>query len=140
LSLARKPRMNTTYSLRSPMSTGFRLQASLRPLRHPTAGPKTLCIIARRVRRNGRLDSQLVLPDRPTLRARLATHLCNTVQHQHSTSKQWQGDTRRSRHHTSPTTRTHRTSAGFTSCDRQHSIMILPQVHLRKPCYDFYFL
>ena len=21
-----------------------------------------------------------------------------------------------------------------------HSIMILPQVHLRKPCYDFYFL
>ncbi len=22
----------------------------------------------------------------------------------------------------------------------QNSIMILPQVHLRKPCYDFYFL
>jgi hypothetical protein len=21
-----------------------------------------------------------------------------------------------------------------------HFIMILPQVHLRKPCYDFYFL
>ncbi|PWY61552.1 hypothetical protein BO70DRAFT_409253, partial [Aspergillus heteromorphus CBS 117.55] len=21
-----------------------------------------------------------------------------------------------------------------------HSVMILPQVHLRKPCYDFYFL
>ena len=21
-----------------------------------------------------------------------------------------------------------------------HSLMILPQVHLRKPCYDFYFL
>lgn len=24
--------------------------------------------------------------------------------------------------------------------ERQLSIMILPQVHLRKPCYDFYFL
>jgi hypothetical protein len=24
--------------------------------------------------------------------------------------------------------------------DQFHSIMILPQVHLRKPCYDFYFL
>ena len=23
---------------------------------------------------------------------------------------------------------------------RTNSIMILPQVHLRKPCYDFYFL
>ena len=23
---------------------------------------------------------------------------------------------------------------------RGHSVMILPQVHLRKPCYDFYFL
>ena len=22
----------------------------------------------------------------------------------------------------------------------KHSVMILPQVHLRKPCYDFYFL
>ena len=22
----------------------------------------------------------------------------------------------------------------------EHSLMILPQVHLRKPCYDFYFL
>ncbi len=30
-----------------------------------------------------------------------------------------------------------------SSCQRQsrrESIMILPQVHLRKPCYDFYFL
>lgn len=26
-----------------------------------------------------------------------------------------------------------------TSRERQ-SVMILPQVHLRKPCYDFYFL
>ena len=24
--------------------------------------------------------------------------------------------------------------------DDLNSIMILPQVHLRKPCYDFYFL
>ena len=22
----------------------------------------------------------------------------------------------------------------------RHTVMILPQVHLRKPCYDFYFL
>lgn len=27
----------------------------------------------------------------------------------------------------------------FLVC-REKSIMILPQVHLRKPCYDFYFL
>ena len=27
-----------------------------------------------------------------------------------------------------------------TSSQKFHSIMILPQVHLRKPCYDFYFL
>ncbi len=26
------------------------------------------------------------------------------------------------------------------SSQKFHSIMILPQVHLRKPCYDFYFL
>ncbi len=24
--------------------------------------------------------------------------------------------------------------------ETSHSVMILPQVHLRKPCYDFYFL
>lgn len=24
--------------------------------------------------------------------------------------------------------------------DRKPPLMILPQVHLRKPCYDFYFL
>ncbi|KAK3763529.1 hypothetical protein RRG08_046802 [Elysia crispata] len=24
--------------------------------------------------------------------------------------------------------------------EREQPIMILPQVHLRKPCYDFYFL
>ena len=31
---------------------------------------------------------------------------------------------------------------GSTSLESRdpHSVMILPQVHLRKPCYDFYFL
>ena len=30
--------------------------------------------------------------------------------------------------------------AGQASCVASRSVMILPQVHLRKPCYDFYFL
>lgn len=29
---------------------------------------------------------------------------------------------------------------GETTDERDFAIMILPQVHLRKPCYDFYFL
>ena len=29
---------------------------------------------------------------------------------------------------------------GFKPIQTNNSIMILPQVHLRKPCYDFYFL
>ena len=32
------------------------------------------------------------------------------------------------------------TGAGRSPLPREVSIMILPQVHLRKPCYDFYFL
>jgi hypothetical protein len=28
----------------------------------------------------------------------------------------------------------------FSRLVHSHSVMILPQVHLRKPCYDFYFL
>lgn len=28
----------------------------------------------------------------------------------------------------------------FISCRNENTVMILPQVHLRKPCYDFYFL
>ena len=28
----------------------------------------------------------------------------------------------------------------FPSKERENVLMILPQVHLRKPCYDFYFL
>ena len=31
-------------------------------------------------------------------------------------------------------------SCGGPSRNPQRSVMILPQVHLRKPCYDFYFL
>jgi hypothetical protein len=31
-------------------------------------------------------------------------------------------------------------SQGWEVARRQRSVMILPQVHLRKPCYDFYFL
>ena len=32
------------------------------------------------------------------------------------------------------------TDASRASSSRRVSVMILPQVHLRKPCYDFYFL
>ncbi|EKM73381.1 hypothetical protein AGABI1DRAFT_81107 [Agaricus bisporus var. burnettii JB137-S8] len=30
--------------------------------------------------------------------------------------------------------------ASYNPSRKHNSIMILPQVHLRKPCYDFYFL
>ncbi|OJJ94557.1 hypothetical protein ASPACDRAFT_1884015 [Aspergillus aculeatus ATCC 16872] len=33
-----------------------------------------------------------------------------------------------------------RPKAGPPKQQGTHSVMILPQVHLRKPCYDFYFL
>ena len=42
-----------------------------------------------------------------------------------------------------PTEATLVNSQGFRSSrfdPRLLSLMILPQVHLRKPCYDFYFL
>jgi hypothetical protein len=29
---------------------------------------------------------------------------------------------------------------GAQGVERGYVLMILPQVHLRKPCYDFYFL
>jgi hypothetical protein len=32
------------------------------------------------------------------------------------------------------------TRVGGWAARGPHSVMILPQVHLRKPCYDFYFL
>ena len=32
------------------------------------------------------------------------------------------------------------TRVGGWAPEDPHSVMILPQVHLRKPCYDFYFL
>ena len=32
------------------------------------------------------------------------------------------------------------TTTEVRACAARDSIMILPQVHLRKPCYDFYFL
>ena len=34
----------------------------------------------------------------------------------------------------------HQRASTTASGQKFHSIMILPQVHLRKPCYDFYFL
>ena len=33
-----------------------------------------------------------------------------------------------------------RARAAGCACVRARAVMILPQVHLRKPCYDFYFL
>lgn len=33
-----------------------------------------------------------------------------------------------------------RTKTGGTQTTETETLMILPQVHLRKPCYDFYFL
>ena len=31
-------------------------------------------------------------------------------------------------------------SSCISVCNTYNTVMILPQVHLRKPCYDFYFL
>jgi hypothetical protein len=39
-----------------------------------------------------------------------------------------------------PKQQVYRDKGGRLGREGPHSVMILPQVHLRKPCYDFYFL
>ena len=39
-----------------------------------------------------------------------------------------------------PKQQVERDTGGRLGREGPHSVMILPQVHLRKPCYDFYFL